>query len=56
MQTTTKTSSLKVSFLNGIQEKRSLIRQPSGQKGVFLVGIGREREQIPKNLQISKRL
>ncbi len=50
LQTTTKTSSLKVSFLNGIQEQRSLIRQLQVKRvqGFWLALVGRENKS-PKN-------
>ncbi len=55
LQTTTKTSSLKVSFLNGIQEQRSLIRQLQVKRvqGFWLALVGREnkspKKQKPKS-------
>jgi hypothetical protein len=50
MQTTTKTSSLKVSFLNGIQELRSPIRQLQVKRVCFgLALVERENKSQNKN-------
>jgi len=49
MQTTTNTSSLKVSFLNGIQEQRSLIRQLQVRRVCFwLALVGRDNKSPKK--------